>query len=151
MTDDPPAYVVNVEAAIHREGEYLLAERSAAEDHAAGALSLIGGTVEASGETDRPLERTVRREVREEVGLEVTDLGYVTSSAFVSDDGSSVVNVVFRAEYESGTARARDPDEVAAVHWLPLDEIVGAEAVPEFTREYVELAESDRRGSASEE
>ncbi|MFT4911057.1 MAG: hypothetical protein ACI9TI_002239 [Natronomonas sp.] len=36
MTDDPPRYVVNVEAAIHREGESLLAERSATEDHAAG-------------------------------------------------------------------------------------------------------------------
>lgn len=151
MTDDPPRYVVNVEAAVHRDGEYLLAERSATEDHAAGALSLIGGTVEASGEPDRPLERTVRREVREEVGLEVTDLRYVTNSAFLADDATSVVNVVFRAVHERGTARAREPVEVAAVHWLSLEEIVEAEAVPEFTCEYVELAESDRRASAPEE
>ncbi|MFT4911056.1 MAG: ADP-ribose pyrophosphatase YjhB (NUDIX family) [Natronomonas sp.] len=93
----------------------------------------------------------MRREVREVVGLEVTDPGYVTSSAFVSDDRSSVVNVVFRAKDESGTARGRETEEVAAVHWLSLDEIVEAEAVPEFTREYVELAEADRRASAAEE
>jgi 8-oxo-dGTP diphosphatase len=145
MTDVTPTYVVNVEAAIHRDGEYLLAERADAEEHAAGQLSLVGGKVEASGETEAPLERTVKREIREEVGLETTDLAYVTSSGFVADDRSPVVNVVFRAEYDGGTARPREPDEVAAVHWRTPEAIAESDAIPEFTREYVELAEADRR------
>jgi len=147
MSEDPPTHVVNVEAAIHRDGEYLLVERSAAENHAAGQLSLIGGKVEADGERDRPLERTVKREVREEVGVAITDLSYVTSAAFVSDDGASVTNVVFRARYESGEARPREPEEVAAVHWRNPAEIADAEDVPEFTRDYVDLAEADRRSN----
>jgi 8-oxo-dGTP diphosphatase len=147
MSEDPPTYVVNVEAAIHRDGEYLLVERSAAEDHAAGQLSLVGGKVEADGETDRPLERTVKREVREEVGVEITGLAYVTSAAFVADDGANVTNVVFRARYEDGEARARDPEEVAAVHWRTPAEIDDANDVPAFTREYVGLAEADRRSN----
>ena len=145
MSEDPPTYVVNVEAAIHRDGEYLLVERSAAEDHAAGQLSLVGGKVEADGATDRPLEGTVKREVREEVGVEITDLAYVTSAAFVADDGANVTNVVFRARYEDGEARPRDPEEVAAVHWRTPAEIDDANDVPAFTREYVGLAEADRR------
>lgn len=137
-------YVVNVEAAVHREGEYLLVERSAEEDHAPGLLSLVGGKVE--GMTDEPdaLERTVEREVREEVGVSVSDLAYVASTAFTTDGGEQVVNVVFRAEYESGEARVREPEEVASVHWKTPGEIADDDEVPAFTREYVEAA--DGRG-----
>jgi len=134
-------YVVNVEAAVNRDGEYLLVERAAEEDHAAGLLSLVGGKVE--GMTDEPdaLERTVERELDEEVGVAVSDLAYVASTAFTTDGGEQVVNVVFRAEYESGEARVREPEEIAAVHWRSPAEIASDDDVPAFTREYVEAAE----------
>ena len=158
---DDPLYVVNVEAAVYRDsetappsrtgggetadGEYLLAERSPDEDHAAGTLSLIGGKVEGDETGDAVLEQTVRRELREEVGVEVDAVEYVTSSAFVTDDGAPVVNAVFLARYADGEPRPREPEEVAAVHWRTPDAVLGDDDVPSFTRRYVEGAEARRR------
>jgi len=114
MTDSDGRYAVNVEAAIHRDGEYLLVERAAAEDHVAGALALVGGTVEMS-ETGDILEDTLRREVREEVAIAIRDLQYVQSNAFTADDGTPCVNVVFLCRHDDGEARIAAPEEVATV------------------------------------
>ncbi len=62
-------FIVNTEAAIYREGRYLLCRRSEKEEHAPGGLALIGGKVEMEGVTSDILERTIAREVEEEVGL----------------------------------------------------------------------------------
>lgn len=79
-------YAVNVEAAIYRDDEYLLIQRGDTEEHAAGTLALVGGTVEAT-ESEEILERTLRREVREEVDVTIADPQYVQSNAFVADEG----------------------------------------------------------------
>lgn len=148
MDDSPPdpadGYVVNCEAAVYRDGEYLLAERAATEDHAAGMLSLIGGKLEAGGGEPDALRETVRRELREEVGVEVGELVFVTSSTFVSDTDNLVVNVVFLAEYADGTPEPREPEEVASVHWAAPEEFAAFDSLPEFTRGYLEQIEVRR-------
>lgn len=143
--NDELQYVVNTEAAIFRDGEYLLAERSPEEDHAPGTLSLIGGKVEAGETGTQVLERTVRRELREEVGVEVDTVEYVTSKAFVMDTGAPVVNVVFLARHDSGEPRPLEPEEVAAVHWMTPESVLGDDDVPPFTRHYVERVEDTRQ------
>jgi len=140
---DAPHYVVNAEAAVHRDGEYLLVERAAGEEHAAGALALVGGKVEITEGRD-VLEATVRREVEEEVGVTLGSLDYVTSSAFETPD-DQVVNTVFLAEHDAGTARVRDPEEVAAVHWLTPDEVRDHPDAPAFTADYIEAVDAHRR------
>jgi 8-oxo-dGTP diphosphatase len=146
MTESRLEYVVNVEAAIYRDGEYLLAQRAEQEDHAAGTWSLVGGKVEGVAEANDVLERTVRREVREEVGVELGATQYVESTAFVADGGSHVVNVVFLCEHESGTPEVREPEELAAVEWVDPDAVSDREDVPGFTEAYVAAAERERRG-----
>jgi 8-oxo-dGTP diphosphatase len=138
------SYVVNVEAAIYRDGEYLLARRAEAEDHAAGLWGLVGGKVEGVAEAADVLESTVRREVREEVGVELGRLAYVESAAFVGDGGTHVVNVVFLCEHDDGVPDVREPEELSEVQWYPPASIEGNDDVPEFTREYVANAESRR-------
>lgn len=135
-------FVVNVEAAVWREEAYLLATRADAEDHAAGQRALVGGTVDAAPAPEEPLERTVERELREEVGVEVADLVYVTSGAFESDGGEAVVNVVFLAQWADGEAHPREPEEVAAVEWIPVGDLERIN-LPPWTRAYLEAA--DRR------
>jgi 8-oxo-dGTP diphosphatase len=138
------SYVVNVEAAVYRDGEYLLARRAEKEGHAAGLWSLVGGKVEAVAEARDVLESTVRREVREEVGVELGRTAYVESAAFVGDGGSHVVNVVFLCEHDEGVPEVREPEELSAVEWYPPDAVEGNDDVPGFTREYVANAESRR-------
>lgn len=144
MSDDR-AFVCNVEGAVSNGGEYLIGTRSRQEDHAAGELSLIGGTVEEPTEADDILKATVRREIKEETTVEVTkEMAYVESRSFVTDDGTPVVNVVFLCQYDGGTAVAAEPEEIAAVQWLSVEEITTHQEVPPWTRQSIKRAERRR-------
>jgi 8-oxo-dGTP diphosphatase len=136
------AYVLNVDGAVVRDGEYLLVERAAAKDHAAGALAFPGGRVEASPGVADPIEATARRELREEVGVEVGDVEYVCSRTFEDDRGTRCCNVVTLCERVGGEAHPRATDEVAAVHRLSPAEIAAAEDAPRFLSAYVDRVET---------
>lgn len=139
-------FVVNVEAAIFKDDMWLVIRRSLKESHAAGMVSLVGGKVEHEGNQSDILERTLRREIAEEVGIEVSDvIHYVHSTSFVADDGDNVINVVFLCEYLNGEAVCKSPDEVDAVLWLPMDQVLGDETTPLWTKESLNLAYAMRQ------
>lgn len=141
-----PRCVVNVEAAIVRDERYLLVVRGDLETHAPGVLSLPGGKVEHVGNADDVLEDTLRREMQEEVGLDVhPDLEYVESKSFIADDGTFVVDVVFLCRCRSGTPTIGDPGEVADIRWMTAAEVLEHPKVPPWTRRSVHLAEEKRR------
>jgi 8-oxo-dGTP diphosphatase len=135
--------IVNVEGAIVKDGQYLMIVRGE-DEYAPGGLNFPGGKVERAGNTDDILEETLRREIAEEVGLEVDEeMAYVRSSAFVAE-GDPVVDVVFLCRYKAGTAVAADPGEVAAVHWMTAAEAVAHPETPPWTSLALELAEKVR-------
>ncbi|WP_254864610.1 NUDIX hydrolase [Halovivax gelatinilyticus] len=144
-TMDEYGYVVNVDAAVFDDGEYLFIERSADEDHAAGQLAFPGGKLEASPETTDAIERTARREVVEEVGVEVGAVTYVCSATFEDDAGTSCLNVVTLCTHRSGEGHVRAPEEVAAVHWLSPDALCDRTDVPPYLLEYVARVEAVRQ------
>lgn len=137
-------YIVNVEGAIVRDGRYLLVVRGAGETHAAGMLSLVGGKVENAGNSANILEETLRREIQEEVGVEVSDMIYIHSTAFVADDQEAVVDAVFLCRWSSGEATSRNPEEVADIRWLTANEILTNPDTPDWTRNSVRRAEKMR-------
>lgn len=144
---DEFGYVVNVDCAVVRDDSYLVIRRSEEEDHAAGLWGFPGGKLEAPPGTSGAIRRTARREVREETGVRVEDVAFVTSSVFESDGGTRVVNLVTIGSYESGTATARDPTEVAAVDWRTPAALRDGEAIPGFTLAALDAVE-DHRASA---
>jgi 8-oxo-dGTP diphosphatase len=136
-------YIVNVEGAIVKDGEYLMVVRGE-EEYAPGGLNFPGGKVEGVDDADDVLEETLRREIAEEVGLEVHDqMAYLRSSAFVAE-GDPVVDVVFLCRWKSGEAVAADPGEVAAVRWMTAAEAIAHPETPPWTRLALELAENVR-------
>ncbi len=141
-------YIVNVEAAIYNdEGKWLVIKRSQQEDHAPGALTLVGGKVEVNGSEDEVLEQTLRREVREEVGIEVdSEIRYLESKSFQGGDGQLVVDIVFLTSHRSGRAEVCDPEEVSEVHWLSLEEIRKKERAPAYLPGTVERAQAGLAG-----
>ncbi|MEV0270559.1 NUDIX domain-containing protein [Hamadaea sp. NPDC050747] len=144
-----PAYVVNVEVVLHRDGRWLLIRRGN-EGHAAGTLAGPGGKVETDGFLPGVLEATGRREVLEEIGLDLdgVPMAYVGNSLFVSDDGDAVVNVVFAAEVPPGAEPyAASPEEVAEILWLTTEEALAHPACPPWTRRT--LTEATARVAAS--
>jgi 8-oxo-dGTP diphosphatase len=134
-------FIVNVEGAIFNNEKWLLIKRSEKEEHAGGTFSLVGGKVDKEGNTTDILERTLKREILEEVGVEVTNLRYVNSSSFVTDKGVHVVDVVFLCEHQSGVAYAKSPDEVADVVWLNTSQILEDNTLPPYLKENIRLAE----------
>ncbi|WP_053367976.1 NUDIX hydrolase [Bacillus sp. FJAT-27245] len=134
-------FIVNVEGAINKGGKWLLIKRSEKEEHAGGTLSLVGGKVEKEGASIDILEKTLHREIAEEVGVEVDNLRYVTSTSFVTDNGLAVVNIVFLCDYKSGEAFAKCPDEVDEIVWMTTQDIAGHPNIPMYLKDYVRLAD----------
>jgi 8-oxo-dGTP diphosphatase len=136
-------YIVNVEGAIVKDGRYLLVIRGAGETHAAGMLSLVGGKVENAGESGNILEETLRREIREEIGVEVGFIEYVQSSSFGSAS-EPVVDVVFLCVFADGEPRIVSPEEVESIHWMSAEAVENDPDVPIWTKRSVSAAEVKR-------
>ena len=135
-------FIVNVEGAIFKGEKWLIIERSKKEEHAGGLLSLVGGKVEQEGNTLDILERTVTREIYEEVDLKIKkDLKYVHSTSFVTDLGDHVIGIVFSCEYESGKAIPKSPEEVEVVNWMTAQEVYEHPNAPDYLKESIKRAE----------
>ena len=136
-------FIVNVEAAIKKNDKWLIIERSEKEEHAGGMLSLVGGKVDKEGNSSDKLERTVEREILEEVGVKVkNEINYVHSTSFVTDRGENVLNIVFLCEHDSGEAFPKSRDEVEKVLWLTTEEILSNPRAPINLQDSIKLADS---------
>ena len=80
-----------------------------------GMFSALAGFVEA-GET---IEQCAVREVREEVGVEITNLRYFRSQPWPFPDS---LMIAFFADYAGGEITP-DPSEIEAAGWFPRDEL----------------------------
>ena len=92
-------------------GDELLLLRSVRDT--AGIYACLAGFVEI-GET---LEQALRREVREETGLEIRNIRYAGSQGWPFPDQ---LMVGFYAEYESGEIRIQE-SEIADARWFRRD------------------------------
>ena len=138
-------YVVNVEAAIYKEDKWLIIKRSEKEEHGPGLMSLVGGKVETDVVQDGILEVTLRREIREEVGIEVSDrMHYLESKTFPLADGQLIVDIVFVCKYKSGEARVVDSNEVGEIYWMTCEELLQDERALSWLKESLKKAEDLR-------
>lgn len=104
--------------------------------HAEGLYTVIAGFVEA-GET---LEEAVAREVREEVGVEIEDIRYVTSQSWPYPDA---LMLAFTASWASGEIQV-DGEEITDAHWFGPDTLplipnpvsVARKLIDRFVEEY---------------
>ena len=99
-------------ALVTRGRELLLAR---AHRFAPGMFSALAGFVEP-GET---IEDCVRREVREEVGVEVTDITYFASQSWAFPHS---LMIAFTATYAGGEFRLED-EEIAEARWFDVDDL----------------------------
>lgn len=135
-------FIVNTEAAIYRDGRYLIIRRSEKEEHAGGGISLVGGKVEIEGNSTDILERTIIREVAEEVGLVIASRPrYIHSTSFVMDTGIHVVNVIFLCEDAEGEPYAASANEVDAVYWMTPEEVYDHPKAADYLIDSIRKAE----------
>jgi 8-oxo-dGTP pyrophosphatase MutT (NUDIX family) len=89
-------YVV-VTGILVKDGKYLITKRADWEKAFPGKWTVPGGKLEVLEYALKPkdtsshwynvLENLLKREIKEEVNLEIKDVGYVTSMVYIRDDG----------------------------------------------------------------
>jgi len=101
---------------IFNDGQFLMIERQGA--HGANSWSVPGGWMEY-GES---FEQTAKREVMEEVGLNIKNVrfGAVTNNIFTKDNIHSIT-VWMLSDYESGSPRILVPDKISNIKWCDFD------------------------------
>lgn len=134
---DKELHRVTSTAIIHKDGlpageagKYLLIQRSLSKKAFPGKWTVPGGGLEVddyinlppsgAGQWYRAIETSLRREVKEETGLEVDKLNYLVDIAFIRPDGVPVVVLSYWAEYKSGEVKL-DEDNINYV-WATLEE-----------------------------
>jgi ADP-ribose pyrophosphatase YjhB (NUDIX family) len=129
------------QAWIDRDGSFLALERN--QDPERGKWNMPGGFVEAGeGGPD-----AIRREVREETGLEieVIEVIGIFPSTYGGPGGKPIFDVAYRCRIAPGTsAELRISDESGEARWFPLAEF----PEPAFSGEQQALAELRRRAGA---
>ncbi len=97
-----------------------------------GVFSALAGFVEA-GET---LEQCAKREVREEVGIEISNLRYFKSQPWPFPDS---LMMAFFADYAGGTITP-EPSEIEAAGWFSCDALPALPETVTIARQLIEAA-----------
>jgi len=119
-----------------RDGDKLLLARSPR--FKPGVYSALAGFVEP-GET---LEQCTRREVREEVGIEIANLRYFASQSWPFPNS---LMVAFFADYAGGDL-VLDPEEIEAADWFTPDALPILPEPISISRQLVEAALAEHQG-----
>lgn len=136
--DNAHFHIVLVKGWVEKDGKFLLAKRAATELHMPGVWSLPGGKIDKGNEKVQPhiVEKTLKREIKEEVGIDIEDeVGLVYTSSFTRVDSAHVVNLTFLCRYKAGEAKALE--ETAEVRWFSLDELQNFAEAPDFLKREV--------------
>ena len=141
-------YIVNVEAVIYKENKYLIIKRSDEEEHAPGILSNVGGKVEIKNPQKEVLEKTLIREIKEEVDIELkTPFHYLESKSFYLTQQELIIDIIFLCEYKSGQAKCKDKEEVEQVYWLTYNEILNNNKIEDWLKDTITKAEKFRNNN----
>jgi len=109
--------VVCANVFIRKDGKYLLMKRSPEKKYAPNKIHPFGGKID---QDENPYGGAVR-EIKEEVGVEVSDFRFFASRSFIRSSGHHVVALSFIADYKSGEAMPlEDQDEVK---WVEIGEM----------------------------
>ena len=128
--DESKAHYISVTAIVIKDGKYLIAKRSMEEKAFPGLWTVPGGKIEVDDYKSLPkdtgshwynvFENALRREVMEEVGIEIGNIRYLTSLAFFRPDGIPTIVVSFFADYSDGDVVLND--ELSEFVWVTLEE-----------------------------
>lgn len=149
---------VAITAMIVKDGRYLITRRAPAKKRFPGMWTVPGGKLETSDYLKLPkdtenywynvLERTLNREVKEEVGIDIDHITYVTSLATVHTDGSPSLVISCMADYVSGDVTLQ-PEELDQYAWVTLEEAKIYQLIDGIYDELA-IAEQQRKGVRSE-
>ena len=136
-------FLVGAECAVKHNNKYLIIVRPEG-SHASGKLSFPGGGCELIDFkiNSNTLINTVKREVFEEVGFELTDqVKYITTTGFIDElSNTPVIHSLFTCTISSiQRPEVILTNEIREYQWLSTDEILSHRDTPPWLSSYVSL------------
>ena len=124
-------HYVCVTGIIRKHGKYLICKRSSIEKVFPNKWCVPGGKIEIKDFIESPkdtnhhwldiFEKILRKEIREETGLEIKNIGYVSNLAFIRSNGYSTIIISLNADYDAGEIKLAQ-DELVEYAWVTLEE-----------------------------
>jgi len=120
---------------INSQNKVLIAQRSLEEGHEGGKWSIPGGKIESTGEEHEVLLKNIKKEILEEVGVEIfDDIVLVHDNTFTRSNGDDVLALVFVCKCKSGEAKPLE--DTVDVKWIGKEEI-GNYEFPPNVKDYI--------------
>lgn len=149
---------VAITGIIIKDGKYLITRRSPTKRRFPGMWTVPGGKLETDDYINLPkdtkdywynvLEQVLKREVKEEVGLDIANIEYVTSLATVHGDGNPSLVISCVADYAGGEVKLQE-GETDQFAWVSLEESRNYELLDGIYDELV-MTENMKKGVKSE-
>lgn len=124
------------------EGKYLVTRRSLQKKAFPGMWTVPGGGLNTDDYTNTPpttsdglqwyntVEKTLRREIMEEVGVEIERPNYLLDLTFIRPDNIPVLVLSFYCKYAGGQVDiSKEPDTIEYA-WANLDELKSYDLIP---------------------
>ena len=125
------AHFIAVTGIIQKEGKYLICKRSANEKAFPNKWCVPGGKIEVNDFINSTkdtedhwldiFEKILKKEVYEETGLQIKNIGYVSNLAFIRPNGFSTLIVSLSAEHSSEEIKL-NKEELVEHAWVTLEE-----------------------------
>ena len=122
---------VVITAIINKDGKFLITRRSKDKKRFPGMWTVPGGKLETDDYVTLPkdtkdywynvLERTLKREVEEEVGIKITNVNYLTSLATIHTGHNPSLVISCTAKNASGKIKLQE-DEAIESAWVTVRE-----------------------------
>ena len=149
---------VVITAIVVKGEKYLITRRSKNKRRFPGKWTVPGGRLETKDYLDMPketefywynvLEKALKREVEEEVGLQINNIEYVTSLATIHKDGAPSIVISAMADYVSGEVKLQE-DETDDFAWVNLSEAKEYDLLDGIYDELV-MTDNKRKGIKTE-
>jgi 8-oxo-dGTP pyrophosphatase MutT (NUDIX family) len=114
----------------NKDGKYLICKRSPNEKAFPNKWCVPGGKIEIKDFINTPkdtqdhwfdiFEKTLKKEMLEETGLTIKNIGYVSNLAFIRPNGYSTIIVSLHAEHDEGEVKLCE-DELVDHAWVTLE------------------------------
>jgi len=125
-------FLINTCALVQKGDKFLIAQRGLKDRFKPGEWSLPGGKLEWELKDGHVLEDNLKRELREEVGIEIEENMILLNNHTYQAKKFQVLRIVFWCQWESGKALALEDTE--AVKWESLEELEENSELPEWIR-----------------
>lgn len=125
-----------VNAIVTKDNKILISKRSLEEKHEPGKWTIPGGKVdETQGDIWDILEFNVKKEVKEETGIDIKDdMRLICNNTFLKNDGIHVVAMIFLCKWKEGEAHALE--DTIDIKWIKEEEVENYK-FPKNVKEYI--------------